>query len=39
MTNITSFFKQLVYGAMLLTLVIINSGVLKAPGRLRRAKA
>lgn len=25
MTNITSFFKQLVYGAMLLTLVIINS--------------
>ena len=25
MTNITSFFKQLVYGSMLLTLVIINS--------------
>lgn len=25
MTNITSFFKQLVYGAMLLTLVILNS--------------
>ena len=25
MTNITSFFKQLVYGAMLLILVIINS--------------
>lgn len=38
MTNITSFFKQLVYGAMLLTLVIINSGVLKAP-KLRRIQA
>lgn len=39
MTNVTSFFKQLVYGAMLLTLVIINSGVLKAPARFRRVRA
>lgn len=39
MTNITSFFKQLVYGAMLLSLVILNSNAVKLPQWLRRKNA